>query len=83
MNGVGEVLLFGSRRRQVQVRINPELLNWYGLTTTDVATALRAQNLELPGGRIEEGARDLSVRTLGRLLRPADFSEMVVASRNG
>ncbi len=83
VNGVGEVLLFGSRRRQVQVRINPELLNSYGLTTTDVATALRAQNLELPGGRIEEGARDLSVRTLGRLLRPADFSDLVVASRNG
>jgi HAE1 family hydrophobic/amphiphilic exporter-1 len=83
VNGVGEVLLFGSRRRQVQVRINPELLNSYGLTTTDVATALRAQNLELPGGRIDEGTRDLSVRTLGRLLRPADFSDLVVATRNG
>ena len=57
VNGVGEVLLFGARRRQVQVRINPDLLNSYGLTTTDVAGALRAQNLELPGGRIDEGAR--------------------------
>ena len=34
VNGVGEVLLFGARRRQVQVRINPDLLNSYGLTTT-------------------------------------------------
>ena len=55
----------------------------HGLTTTDVAGALRAQNLELPGGRIDEGARDLSVRTLGRLLRPADFADLVVATRNG
>jgi len=83
VNGVGEVLLFGARRRQVQVRINPELLNSYGLTTTDVAGALRAQNLELPGGRIDEGSRDLSVRTLGRLLRPLDFADLVVATRNG
>ncbi len=83
VNGVGEVLLFGARRRQVQVRINPDLLNSYGLTTTDVAGALRAQNLELPGGRIDEGSRDLSVRTLGRLLRPADFADLVVATRNG
>ncbi len=83
VNGVGEVVLYGSRRRQVQVRINPDLLNAYGLTTTDVAAALRAQNLELPGGRIEEGTRDLSVRTLGLLPRPADFADVVVATRNG
>ena len=83
VNGVGEVLLFGARRRQVQVRIDPERLNSYGLTTTDVASALRAQNLELPGGRIDEGSRDLSVRTLGRLLRPVDFADLVVATRNG
>jgi hydrophobic/amphiphilic exporter-1 (mainly G- bacteria), HAE1 family len=83
VNGVGEVLLFGARRRQVQVRINPDLLNAYGLTTTDVASALRSQNLELPGGRIDQGTRDLSVRTLGRINRPSDFADVVVATRNG
>jgi len=79
--GVGEVALFGSRRREVQVKIDPDRLNGFGLTTTDVAAALRAQNLELPGGRIEEGARDLSVRTLGRLRRPMEFEDVVVATR--
>jgi hydrophobe/amphiphile efflux-1 (HAE1) family protein len=82
VNGVGAVMLYGSRRRQVQVRVNPDLMNAYGLTTTEVAAALRAQNLELPGGRIEEGTRDLSVRTLGRLLRPGEFADIVVATRN-
>ena len=84
VNGVGEVLLFGARRRQVQVRIDPDWLNAYGLTTTDVAGALRAQNLELPGGRIDEGCR-ATCRSgpLGRLLRPLDFADLVVATRNG
>jgi HAE1 family hydrophobic/amphiphilic exporter-1 len=81
--GVGEVSLFGARRREVQVKIDPDRLNGFGLTTTDVASALRAQNLELPGGRIEEGARDLSVRTLGRLRRPQEFEDVVVATRGG
>ena len=67
VNGVGEVVLFGSRRREIQVKVDPDRLAAYGLSTADVATALRAQNLELPGGRVEEGVRDLSVRTLGRL----------------
>ncbi|HET9261459.1 MAG TPA: efflux RND transporter permease subunit, partial [Vicinamibacterales bacterium] len=81
VNGVGEVFLYGARRREIQVKIDPDRLNAYGLSTTDVATALRAQNLELPGGRLEQGTRELSVRTVGRLRRPKDFEDLVVATR--
>jgi HAE1 family hydrophobic/amphiphilic exporter-1 len=81
VNGVGEVLLYGARRRELQVKIDPDRLTAYGLTVTDVATAIRQQNLELPGGRLEQGQRDLSVRTRGRLERPADFENIVVATR--
>ncbi len=81
VNGVGEVVLYGSRRREVQVKIDPDRLSAYSLSTTDVATALRAQNLELPGGRLEQGTRELSVRTVGRLRRPADFEDLVIATR--
>jgi HAE1 family hydrophobic/amphiphilic exporter-1 len=81
VNGVGEVILYGARRREIHVKIDPDRLNAYGLSTTDVAAALRAQNLELPGGRLEQGERDLSVRTVGRLARPQDFLDLVVATR--
>ena len=81
VNGVGEVILFGARRRQLQVKFDPDRLNAYQLATSDVAAALRAQNLELPGGRLEQGVRELSVRTVGRLTRPEEFSEIVVATR--
>ena len=81
VNGVGEVLLYGARRREVHVKIDPDRLNAYGLSTSDVAAALRAQNLELPGGRLEQGNRELSVRTVGRLSRPAEFLDVVVATR--
>jgi HAE1 family hydrophobic/amphiphilic exporter-1 len=81
VNGVGEVLLYGARRRELQVKIDPDRLTGYGLTVTDVATAIRQQNLELPGGRLEQGTRDLSVRTRGRLERPDDFANIVVATR--
>ena len=82
VNGVGEVILFGARRRQLQVKIDPDRLNAYALSTSDVAAALRAQNLELPGGRLEQGVRELSVRTVGRLTRPEEFSDIVIATRN-
>jgi hydrophobic/amphiphilic exporter-1 (mainly G- bacteria), HAE1 family len=82
VNGVGEVLLFGARRREIQVQIDPDRLNAYGLSTNDVAAALRSQNLELPGGRLEQGVRELSVRTVGRLRKPEDFNDLVVATRS-
>jgi HAE1 family hydrophobic/amphiphilic exporter-1 len=83
VNGVGEVLLFGSRRREVHVKVDPDRLSAFGLSTSDVAAALRSQNLELPGGRIEEGLRDLSVRTLGRIADSAEFGDVVIANRGG
>jgi HAE1 family hydrophobic/amphiphilic exporter-1 len=81
VNGVGEVLLYGARRRELQVKVDPDRLNAYSLSTGDVASALRAQNLELPGGRLEQGLRDLSVRTVGRLSRPEEFLDIVIARR--
>jgi HAE1 family hydrophobic/amphiphilic exporter-1 len=81
VSGVGEVVLFGARRRELQVQIDPDRLNAYALTTTDIANALRSQNLELPGGRIDQGTRDLSVRTLGRVRTPQEFADVVVATR--
>ena len=81
VNGVGEVVLNGARRREIQIKVDPDRLQAYGLSTVDVAMALRAQNLELPGGRLEQGVRDLSVRTMGRLQRPQDFEDVVVATR--
>ena len=83
VSGVGEVVLFGARRRELQVQIDPDRLNAYALTTTDIANALRSQNLELPGGRIDQGTRDLSVRTLGRVRTPQEFADVVVATRAG
>ena len=82
VNGVGEVVLFGARRRQVQVKVDPDRLNAYSLATSDVAAALRAQNLELPGGRLEQGVRELSVRTVGRLQSPEEFADVVVTTRD-
>ena len=62
VNGVGEVFLWGSRRREIQVRHGIRTA-WNAVRPvdkTDVANALRSQNLELPGGRLEQGARESS-----------------------
>ena len=79
--GVGEVQIAGGARREIDVLVDPDRLRAYNLTVGDVAYAVRQQNLELPGGRVIEGARELSVRTLGRIANPADFNKIVLAQR--
>ena len=55
----------------------------YGLSIDDVRQALRTQNLEVPGGHIEQGPRELVLRTLGRLHTATEFNDLIVANRDG
>ncbi|MDX6712094.1 MAG: hydrophobic/amphiphilic exporter (mainly bacteria), family [Blastocatellia bacterium] len=81
--GVGNIFIYGSRLRQINVHLDPDRLRAFNLSTIDVASALKAQNLELPGGRVDEGAKTVTVRTMSRVTKVEDFNSIVVATRNG
>ena len=81
INGVGQVTIIGGRTREIQVWVDPDKLRAFSVTVAQVADAVRAQNLEVPGGRIDEGTRELTVRTMGRIVQPSDFNNLVVGSR--
>ena len=81
--GVGSVFVSGGRTRAINVIINTEKLASYGLSIEDVRVALISQNLEVPGGIMSQGARELVLRTLGRMQTAAQFNELIVANREG
>ncbi|MDQ1611252.1 MAG: hydrophobic/amphiphilic exporter (mainly bacteria), family [Pyrinomonadaceae bacterium] len=81
-DGVGEVVVFGGRQREIKIYIEPDRLRAYNLSVTEVSNALRAQNLELPGGRLDEGARTVTLRTLSKVTKVEDFNNIVIATRN-
>jgi hydrophobe/amphiphile efflux-1 (HAE1) family protein len=83
ISGVGQVQIIGGRVREIQVWVDPDKLRAYNVTPAEVAAAVRAQNMEVPGGRLNEGTRELTVRTLGRIKNPSEFNNLVVANRNG
>ena len=83
LDGVGEAVIFGGRRREIHVSVDPDRLRAYDLTVSQVAQALRTQNLELPGGRVEEGAREVTIRTLGRVEDPQQFASIVIRTHDG
>jgi HAE1 family hydrophobic/amphiphilic exporter-1 len=81
--GVGEVFVYGARQRQINVHLDPTRLRAYNLSTVDVANALRSQNLELPGGRVNEGAKTVTLRTMSRVTKVEDFNSIVITTKNG
>jgi hydrophobe/amphiphile efflux-1 (HAE1) family protein len=81
INGVGDVQIIGGRQREIQMWVDPDKLRSFNVTVAQVADAVKAQNLEVPGGRVDEGTRELTVRTMGRIIEPADFNNLVVANR--
>ncbi|MFN7648494.1 MAG: efflux RND transporter permease subunit [Acidobacteriota bacterium] len=83
VSGVGKVTLYGGRPRELQILADLDKLRAYQLTISDLAQALRAQNLELPGGALDQGPRSLTVKTMGKITAVDDFARIVVAQRNG
>ena len=82
VDGVGDVTISGGRARQIRVTIDVEKLNAHNLTVQDVTNAIVSENVEIPGGRIEQGDAELTLRTLGRLESTEQFRNIVVATAN-
>ncbi len=83
VNGVGQVVILGGRQRQINVWLDADRLRGYNLTVTDVSRALQGQNIEIPGGRVDQGPQSVTLRTRGRVQTVAEFNDIVVRERNG
>ncbi len=80
---VGAVNLVGTRTRAIEVTVDTDQLRARGLAIDDVRAALLAQNVEIPGGRVDQGGRELTLRTLGRMGSVIDFNRLLVATPGG
>lgn len=83
VSGVGSVTLAGGRQRAINIVLNTDLLAAYGLSIEDVRRAVVAENQEVPGGLVQQGPRELVLRTLGRIEDPSKFNDLILANRDG
>jgi hydrophobic/amphiphilic exporter-1 (mainly G- bacteria), HAE1 family len=83
VTGVGQVLVIGGRQRQVNVWLDADRMRAYNVTVTEVSRALQSQNIEVPGGRIDQGGLSMTLRTRGRVQTVAEFNDIVVRQTEG
>jgi HAE1 family hydrophobic/amphiphilic exporter-1 len=84
LDGVGDVRIFGARDYSMRIWLDPEKIAARNLTAGDIVTALRAQNVQVAAGSLNQppvpnqGAFQLGIETLGRLNDPRQFNNVVV-----
>jgi multidrug efflux pump len=84
IDGVGSIIVFGSRDYAMRVWLDPDRLQAVGLTASDVVVALQGQNVQVASGVLNQPPVDhprafqISVRTQGRLKTAAEFANIVV-----
>jgi len=87
--GVGDVGAFGAGDYSMRIWLDPDLLRARNLTTSDVANALREQNVQVAAGQIgappapSGQAFQYTINTLGRLSDPEEFGNIIVKSADG
>nr|MBP8098085.1 efflux RND transporter permease subunit [Arenimonas sp.] len=80
--GVAQAQVYGNRYA-MRVWLDPEKLAGVSLTPADVEAALRAQNIEIPAGRVEGSQREFTVLSETDLRTPEQFSQIIVSAANG
>ncbi len=76
--GVARVQVYGARRYAMRIWLSREALAARGLTVADIEDALRAENVELPAGRLESLTREFTLRTATGFNAERDFARLVV-----
>jgi HAE1 family hydrophobic/amphiphilic exporter-1 len=81
--GVGEIGIDGGLTRAINIWVDADRLAAYGISITQVREALVRQNADVPGGNVDAGRRELVLRTMGRVVDPRNFDDLVITTVNG
>jgi len=83
VNGVAQVMVYGSQKYAVRIQLSPEKLSSMELGVDEVAEAVRKGNVNLPVGTVAGPVREYIVRSSGKLMNAEDYKPLVVAWRKG
>ena len=83
VDGVANTQLFGGKEREIQVNVQPDLADEYGVTLAELRAALGAFHAEMPAGSFQTSEFDRQVRNETKLRGVDDIAEAVVRSQEG
>src|SRR6478736_128411 len=83
VRGVGSVTLVGGTKREINIYLNPQAMEAFGVSASQVVDAVRSENQALPVGSVRSLEQDRVVQIDARMERPEDFGRIIVARKGG
>ncbi len=83
VRGVGSVTVVGGTKREINIYLNPQALESFGITPDQVVAAVRNENQDLPLGAIRSTEQEKIIQIDARVQRPEEFGKIIVARKNG
>ncbi|MCB1845040.1 MAG: efflux RND transporter permease subunit, partial [Halioglobus sp.] len=83
VEGTAAVKISGGLEDEIQIRVDQRKLSQLGLGIAEIATRLRAENVNLSGGRLEQGSQRFLVRTINEFKNVDEFADAIVANVAG
>jgi hydrophobic/amphiphilic exporter-1 (mainly G- bacteria), HAE1 family len=83
VRGVGSVTVVGGTKREINIYLQPQALEAFGISSEQVVTAVSNENQDLPMGAIRSLEQERVVQIEARMQRPEDFGKIIVARKNG
>ena len=83
IDGVGSVSIVGAPEREINIYLNPQKMEAYGLSAAQISAAIAAENRNITGGNVDIGSNTFSVRIEGEFNDPQQMQNVIVGSRNG
>jgi multidrug efflux pump len=81
--GVSQINIWGEKKYSMRLWLDPSRLAAYNLTALDVRSAIQRENVELPSGKIEGDATELTVKTMGQMSEVEEFNNIIIKSSGG
>ncbi|HEY5579930.1 MAG TPA: efflux RND transporter permease subunit [Rhodoferax sp.] len=83
VRGVGSVTVVGGTKREINIYLQPQALEAFGISSEQVVAAVSNENQDLPMGAIRSLEQERVVQIEARMQRPEDFGKIIVARKNG
>ncbi|WP_431273412.1 efflux RND transporter permease subunit [Variovorax ureilyticus] len=83
VRGVGSVTLVGGTKREINIYLNPQAMEAFGVSATQVVDAVRNENQALPVGSVRSLEQDRVVQVDARMERPEDFGRIIITRKGG
>ncbi|HET7499355.1 MAG TPA: efflux RND transporter permease subunit, partial [Kofleriaceae bacterium] len=83
LSGVGQIVILGGQERQINIHLDAIRLVSTGVSAIDVQRAIASSNVSVPGGRIERGPLNTTLRVEGRAIDPRQIEDIVIRQLNG